>query len=101
MSKYRIQAPFDGVLTETLVTEGTLVRSGQKLGEFIKTGIYELEVSVSKTYSDLLKVGERVKLNDLDKTRTYTGKVTRINARVDQTSQTIKAFIEVADENTT
>ncbi|WP_422083463.1 efflux RND transporter periplasmic adaptor subunit [Ulvibacterium sp.] len=98
LSKYRIQAPFDGVLTETLVTEGTLVRSGQKLGEFIKTGIYELEVSVSKTYSDLLKVGERVELNDLDKTRTYTGKVTRINARVDQTSQTIKAFIEVADE---
>ncbi|WP_299530545.1 HlyD family efflux transporter periplasmic adaptor subunit [Ulvibacterium sp.] len=97
LSKYRIQAPFDGVLTETLVTEGTLVRSGQKLGEFIKTGIYELEVSVGKTYSDLLKVGERVELNDLDKTKTYIGSVTRINGRVDQTSQTIKAFIEVAD----
>lgn len=96
--KYRIQAPFDGVLTEALVTEGTLVRSGQKLGEFIKTGIYELEVAVSKTYSDLLKVGELVELNDLDKTKTYSGKVTRINGRVDQTSQTIKAFIEVADE---
>ncbi len=98
LSKYRIQAPFDGVLTEALVTEGTLVRSGQKLGEFIKTGIYELEVAVGKTYSDLLKVGELVELNDLDKTKTYSGKVTRINGRVDQTSQTIKAFIEVADE---
>lgn len=98
LSKYRIQAPFDGVLTEALVTEGTLVRSGQKLGEFIKTGIYELEVAVGKTYSDLLKVGELVELNDLDKTKTYSGKVTRINGRVDQTSQTIKAFIEVTDE---
>ena len=39
LSKYRISAPFSGVLTETLVTEGTLVRSGQKLGEFINTDV--------------------------------------------------------------
>lgn len=97
--KYRISAPFSGVLTETLVTEGTLIRSGQKLGEFIDTGVYELEVAVSKTYSDLLKVGETVELVNLDRTKTYTGKVVRINGRVDQASQTIKAFIEVKDEN--
>ncbi len=97
LSKYRIVAPFSGVLTETLVTEGTLVRAGQKLGEFINTGVYELEVAVSKTFSDLLKVGEKVELSTLDKSKTYTGKVSRINARVDQASQTIKAFIEVAN----
>ncbi len=95
LSKYRIVAPFSGVLTETLVTEGTLVRSGQKLGEFINTDVYELEVAVSKTFSDLLKVGENVELTTLDKSKKYTGKVSRINGRVDQASQTIKAFIEV------
>jgi len=95
LSKYRIIAPFSGVLTETLVTEGTLVRSGQKLGEFINTDIYELEVAVSKAFSDLLKVGEKVELSTLDKSEIYTGKVSRINGRVDQASQTIKAFIEV------
>lgn len=99
LSKYRISAPFDGVLTETLVTEGTLVRSGQKLGEFINTESYELEVAVSKTFSDLLKVGEKVELTNLNKTKTYTGKVARINGRVDQASQTIKAFIEVNDSS--
>jgi multidrug efflux pump subunit AcrA (membrane-fusion protein) len=99
LSKYRISAPFRGVLTEALVTEGTLVRSGQKLGEFINTDVYELEVSVGKTYSDLLKVGEKVELTNLDKTKSYTGMVSRINSRVDQASQTIKAFIEVTDEN--
>lgn len=99
LSKYRISAPFDGVVTEALVTEGTLVRSGQKLGEFINTGVYELEVAIGKTFGDLLKVGESVELSDLDNTKTYMGKVTRINGRVDQTSQTIKAFIEVADES--
>ncbi|MEK6153425.1 HlyD family efflux transporter periplasmic adaptor subunit [Flavobacteriaceae bacterium 3-367] len=99
LSKYRITAPYRGVLTEALVTEGTLIRSGQKLGEFIDTGIYELEVSISKTYSDLLKLGEQVELVNLNRTTTYSGRVTRINGRVDQTTQTIKAFIEVKDEN--
>jgi multidrug efflux pump subunit AcrA (membrane-fusion protein) len=99
LAKYRISAPFSGVLTDALVTEGTLIRSGQKLGEFINTDIYELEVSVSKTFSDLLKVGEQVKLTNLNETRTYTGTVARINASVDQASQSIKAFIEVKDSN--
>ena len=44
-------------------------------------------------------MGETVELANLDKTKTYSGKVTRINGRVDQASQTIKAFIEVKDEN--
>ncbi|MBC7000262.1 HlyD family efflux transporter periplasmic adaptor subunit [Cytophaga sp. FL35] len=99
LAKYTISAPFNGVLTEALVTEGTLIRSGQKLGEFIDTGIYELEVSVSKTYSDLLKVGETVELVNLDRTKTYEGKVARINGSVDQASQTIKAYIDVKDSN--
>ena len=98
LSKYRIVAPFTGVLTEALVTEGTLVRSGQKLGEFINPGVYELEVSVSKSFTDLLKVGESVELTSLDGAEVYTGKVTRINGRVDQASQTIKAYIEVDND---
>lgn len=99
LSKYRISAPFSGVLTEATVSEGTLVRAGQKLGEFIDPDVYELEVSVSKTYSDLLKIGERVQLTTLDNPKVYEGKVSRINGRVDQASQTIKAYIEVKDSN--
>ncbi|WP_394750242.1 efflux RND transporter periplasmic adaptor subunit [Spongiimicrobium salis] len=99
LSKYSIKAPYSGVLTEALVTEGTLIRSGQKLGEFINTDVYELEVAIGKTYSDLLKVGEAVALENLDKTKAYTGKVSRINGSVDQASQTIKAYIEVKDKD--
>ncbi|MDP5230941.1 MAG: HlyD family efflux transporter periplasmic adaptor subunit [Cellulophaga sp.] len=98
LGKYRITAPFSGVLTEALVTEGTLIRSGQKLGEFINTDVYELEVSISKGYSDLLKIGEKVSLANLEQTQEFEGIVSRINGSVDQTSQTIKAFIEVKDK---
>jgi len=98
LSKYRIRAPFNGVLTEALVTEGTLIRSGQQLGEFIDTDVYELEVAVSKSYSDLLKIGEVVELKSLDESKSYKGIVSRINGKVDQASQTITAFIEVKNK---
>jgi multidrug efflux pump subunit AcrA (membrane-fusion protein) len=95
LSKHTIRAPFSGVLTEALVTSGTLVRPGQKLGEFIDTGVYELEVSVNSEFADLLKVGNAVKLTDLNKTKVYQGKVVRVNGRIDLVSQTITAYVEV------
>ena len=96
LSKYSIRAPYNGVLTEALVTEGTLVRGGQKLGEFINTDRYELEVALSKKFSDLLQVGREVELTNLEKTQTFTGTVSRINSKVEQASQTVKAFIDVS-----
>lgn len=98
LAKYTITAPFTGVLTEALVTEGTLVRSGQKLGEFIDTGLYELEVSVSKTYGDFLKEGKKVVLTNLEKTQEFIGQVARVNGRVDQNTQTITVYIEVSGD---
>ena len=95
LNKYSIRAPFNGILTEALVTEGTLIRAGQKLGEYIDPTNYELQVAIPKTYSDLLRVGKTVQLGDLDGNKTYRGRVSRINGRVDQASQTITAFIDV------
>ena len=95
--KYRITAPFDGVLIEALVTEGTLIRSGQKLGEFIDPEVYELQVAIAKEYADLLQEGESVSLTNNKKTQSYTGKVSRINASIDQATQTVSVFIEVRD----
>ncbi|GAA4236927.1 hypothetical protein GCM10022291_22480 [Postechiella marina] len=99
LSKYNITAPFSGILTEALVTEGSLIRSGQKLGEFIDPSIYEMEVALSKDYASLLKVGETVSLSNLDKTEAYTGKVTRVNGSINADTQTITAFIEVKNSN--
>lgn len=98
LAKYSIRAPFTGILTETLATEGSLIRNGQKLGEYIDPTVYEMEVALSKTYASLLKVGETVKLNNLENTENFTGVVSRVNGSIDATTQTITAFIEVKDE---
>lgn len=97
LDKYTLNAPYSGVLTEALVTPGTLVRVGQKLGEFIDPSVYELEVSVNAEFANLLKTGNAVRLHNLDRTKEYKGHVVRINGKVDATSQTIKAFIEVSN----
>ncbi len=99
LNKYTIKAPYKGVLTETFVSEGTLVRVGQKLGEFIDPSIFEMEVSINAAFADLLKIGNTVTLTNLERTKTYKGKVIRVNGKVDLASQTIKVFIEVAHKD--
>ena len=56
-----------------------------------------MEVAIGKEYGDLLRIGKSVALSDLNKTKTYTGTVTRINASIDQATQTITTFIEVKE----
>ncbi len=99
LSKYNISAPFSGILTQALVTEGSLIRNGQKLGEFINPSIYEMEVAISESFADILKAGETVSLTNLDKTETYNGVISRVNGSIDAATQTITAFIEVKDDN--
>lgn len=98
LAKYNIRAPFNGILTQALVTEGSLIRNGQKLGEYIDPSVYEMEVALSKTYASLLNVGESVVLKNLDNTETYSGKVSRVNGSIDATTQTITAYIEVEND---
>jgi len=98
LAKYRIRAPFGGMLTEALVDKGTLVRAGQKLGEFINPNTYELEVAINNSYADLMKVGKVVELKNVEKTASWKGKVTRVNSKVDVASQMIAVFIQVSGQ---
>ncbi len=95
LTKYNIYAPFSGVLTEASIDKGALVRAGQKLGEFINPNVYELEVAVNSSYVDLLKVGGVVVLHNVERTKTWSGRITRINSLVNPNTQTIQAFIQV------
>ncbi len=98
-AKYNIRAPFSGILTESLVNPGTLIRSGQKLGEFIDPLLYELEVSVNAAYSNMLAVGNEVELTDINKSGQWKGVVKRVNGKIDLATQTIKVYIEVKGQS--
>ena len=95
LSKYQVRAPFNGVLTEALVTEGTLVRAGQKLGEYIDPSVYEMEVNINETSANLLKKGTKVTIYNLNKTNSWEAIVVRVNGKIDQATQTVKTYLQV------
>ncbi len=95
-SKYIISAPFNGILTEALVNPGSLIRSGQKLGEFIDPSVYEMEVAVNKSYLELLEIGKEISISDLEDSNSWVGKLSRINGKIDQATQTVKIYIQVS-----
>jgi membrane fusion protein, multidrug efflux system len=94
LAKYSIEAPFSGVLTEALVTPGTVVRPGQKLGEFIDPAWFEMEVSVSASLAANLSRGAKVAVSPADGSgRLIEGEVVRINRKVDVLTRTVSVFV--------
>lgn len=95
LAKYKITAPFSGIVTQSNINAGTLVRSGQKLGEFIDDSSFEINLSVPAADNVFLRVGSEVSLSSIDGNREYTGKVLRINGAVDQATQTVLVIVEL------
>lgn len=95
LRKYVVRAPFSGVITQTSIQPGALVRSGQKLGELMNTASYELEVTVPLSELKYISTGSAVKLSSRDIKGSWTGTVRRVNDQVDPGTQTVKVFIGV------
>ncbi|MFM1874498.1 MAG: hypothetical protein RL266_235 [Bacteroidota bacterium] len=99
LAKYNLSAPFDGILTEALVTPGTLIRPGQKLGTFIQPTVYEMEMPVNSSLIDQLKVGQTVDVHSTEnRSKVWKGKITRINSLVNSGTQTVDVFIELSGQ---
>ncbi len=99
LSKFTIYAPFSGVITESSINQGALVRAGQKLGELMNAGSYELEATVPVRDLQSIKPGAQVKLYSDDVQGQWLGSVRRISNKVDPATQTVKVFIGTSGEN--
>ncbi|MBT8219420.1 MAG: HlyD family efflux transporter periplasmic adaptor subunit [Bacteroidia bacterium] len=95
LAKYIVFAPFTGVITEALITPGSLVRAGQKMGMLMELGNYELEATVALDELKFLKVGQKVKLVSDAISGTWTGTIRRISDIIDPNSQSVIAYIAV------
>lgn len=97
LEKYTIRAPYNGVVSESNINPGTLVRAGQKLGEFNNTEIYELEAPLNLADLPYVKKGDKALLKSVDRAGEFTGVIARINDKVDRNSQTVNAYIILRD----
>ncbi len=95
LNKYTLIAPFSGVLTQTSINPGSLVRNGQLLGELMKTSHYELEATVPMRNLKYIRVGNKVQLRSDDIDNVWSGSVRRISDQIDPNTQTVIIFVSV------
>ena len=99
LKKYTVYAPFTGILNTVNINPGALVRTGQKLGTFINTNNFELEISIPVSKVNHLKIGSKVAIFNDDESKKWTGKVVRIGKSVDETTQTQPVYIAVSGKD--
>ena len=96
LAKFTIRAPFDGVLIQSNITPGNLVRVGQPMGVLVNPATYDLETSISINEINSIAVGDQVNLTSENISGAWQGSVTRINQGLDDKSQMVKVFIAVS-----
>lgn len=99
LNKFTIVAPFNGVLIEGDIKKGTLIKGGQKIGEFINTGKFELESEVSLLDLSFVKAGYPMTLHSDELRQDWKGVVSRVNSAIDRSSQMVKVYIQVKGTN--
>ena len=95
LNKFKIRAPFDGVITKALIDQGSNVIVGQPLGEFIDPNRYELVTSISISESNIVNKGDRVIIQSDDLEGEVQATVKRIGNHINELTQSIDVFIEV------
>ncbi len=98
LAKYTIAAPYDGIVTLSNINPGTLVRMGQKLGEYMSTDIYELEATIGVNKIQHINKGDLIELTSDDIPGKFEGKITRINNIIDRKSQSVKIYITTKEK---
>lgn len=90
LAKCQVPAPFAGRVAEQKVREQQYVQPGQPLLDILDDSVLELEFLVPSVWLRWLKVGGGFEVQ-IDETRkNYPAKFTRIGARVDPVSQSVK-----------
>jgi len=98
LDKYTLRAPFKGIVTESNINPGGLVRSGQKLGSFSNTSVYELELSITASEASLINIGDKAMISSHDNVNSWEGIVSRINSAINLNTQTVSVFIETSSK---
>lgn len=96
----KITAPFDGVITRRYTDPGSMIQAGtasQAMPLLRLSDNYRLRLDfpVSVDYVQDVRVGDAVDVRIDSLGRTFTGKISRFTHRVDETTRTMTAEMEV------
>ncbi len=91
-----VRAPFDGVISEKMISPGEWVAPGKALFTLVKDTPLKIELSVPEKAVSAVKAGQQVELSTVAfPDKTYEASVTRIGAEIGKTrSLTVEAQID-------
>lgn len=90
LAKCQVNAPFSGRVAEQKVREQQYVQPGQALLDILDDSVLELEFLVPSLWLSWLRVGSSFQVQIDETLKTYPARFTRIGARVDPVSQSVK-----------
>lgn len=90
VGKCTIIAPFNGRVVEQKVRAQQFVQSGQPVLDILDNSALELEFIAPSKWSPWLVEGYKFEVRVDETGKTYPAKITRVGARIDAISQTIK-----------
>lgn len=96
LQKYTVYAPFSGVITQSTIQPGTLVRAGQQMAELMGTGAYEMKATLNLEDLKFIKTGSKVRLYSDAVEGTWTGTVNRISDQIDPNTQSVIGYFGVS-----
>lgn len=96
-SKFTITAPFDGVVSMGNVNPGTLLRVGQKVGEFISINTFEFETAIAAKDASEINIGDSIRLSAEDENQRFNARVNRISASIDPSNQRVSVYAGLSD----
>ncbi len=96
LAKCNISAPFAGRVAEQKVREQQYVQPGQALMDIIDDSVLELEFLVPSRWLAWLRTGGKFEVQIDETGKTYPAKFTRIGARVDPVSQSVKVAAAIS-----
>jgi RND family efflux transporter MFP subunit len=91
LKKCTIAAPFSGRVAEQKMREQQYVQAGQPILDILDDSALELEFIVPSRWLGWLKAGYGFEVQIDETGATYPAKITRLGARVDPVSQSVKA----------
>jgi RND family efflux transporter MFP subunit len=96
LDKCQVNAPFAGRVAEQRVREQQYVQPGQAMLDILDDSALELEFLVPSVWLRWLRVGRAFEVQIDETRRNYPARFTRIGARVDPVSQTVKVAATIS-----
>lgn len=94
LSKYRVHAPFTGVITNAFVSDKSVISPGTKVITFAQTDNFEVAVSIPAHTLGSVEVGTKASIFTTSGDQKGVGEVVRISEVINKSTQAIDVYIK-------